>query len=134
MQVVLLAAGLGSRLGSLTETVPKALIRVGGEPLIEHALHFAARLIPTSVVVVGGFGFPQVAEEIERIRSLRVPPLELVENTSFRDGNLVSLMTARPYLVNDFLICRIDVLDHGIVVQAAVDHRTAGDEMLHDRA
>ena len=43
MQAVLLAAGLGSRLGSLTERIPKALITVGGEPLLAYAVRFAGR-------------------------------------------------------------------------------------------
>lgn len=38
MKAMILAAGVGSRLRPLTEEVPKALIEVGGRPLIEYAL------------------------------------------------------------------------------------------------
>ena len=41
MQAVLLAAGLGSRLGALTEQIPKALIAVGERPLLAYAVRFA---------------------------------------------------------------------------------------------
>jgi NDP-sugar pyrophosphorylase family protein len=41
VQVALLAAGLGSRLGALTERLPKALITVAGEPLLAYAVRFA---------------------------------------------------------------------------------------------
>lgn len=37
-QAMVFAAGLGTRLRPLTETKPKALIRVGGEPLLKHVL------------------------------------------------------------------------------------------------
>src|SRR6185369_14577717 len=106
MQVVLLAAGLGSRLGTLTERLPKALIPVAGEPLLAHAVRFAGRLGPAEIVVVGGFGFTDVAAEIAR-RQLAVT---LVENASFRDGNLLSLMAARPRLGGGggFLVMNVD--------------------------
>ena len=112
MQVVLLAAGLGSRLGELTRDIPKALISVAGKPLMFHALEFAARLRPANVLVVGGYGFPLVAQALDQGRAsnpaLAGLSIELLENTSFRDGNLVSLLTARPHISQGFLLLNVD--------------------------
>jgi choline kinase len=106
MQAVLLAAGLGSRLGALTAQIPKALITVGDEPLLAHAVRFARRAGAREVVVVGGYGFDLVATEVAR-RGLAVT---LARNDSFRDGNLVSLMTARTRVAptGDLVVMNID--------------------------
>ena len=37
-QAMIFAAGLGTRLKPLTDTMPKALVRVGGEPLLRHVV------------------------------------------------------------------------------------------------
>jgi choline kinase len=106
MQAVLLAAGLGSRLGALTERLPKALISVGNEPLLAHAVRFARAAGAGEIVVVGGYGYSLVADEV----ASRGLPVRLIENPAFRDGNLVSLTAARPHLASntELLIMNID--------------------------
>jgi CDP-L-myo-inositol myo-inositolphosphotransferase len=126
VHAVLLAAGLGSRLGALTQELPKALIAVGARPLLLHALGFVARLRPSRVVVVGGFGFPLVKEALARFRSDLT--VELVENPHFRDGNLVSLLTARPLLTEGFLVMNVDHIYRPAIAQVVageVDRVTA---------
>ncbi len=118
-----MAAGLGSRLGSLTAALPKALISVGGESLLAHGLRFAGRL-SHRIVIVGGFEFPKVAAEVERLGA----KVTLVENTRFREGNLISLMTARPQIDDDFLLMNVDHIYRpgiGDVVRPSADEVTA---------
>ena len=53
MQAMIFAAGLGTRLKPLTDTMPKALVRVGGEPLLKHVILNLKSAGFTNIVVNG---------------------------------------------------------------------------------
>lgn len=55
MNAIILAAGLGSRFGKLTENTSKTLLHVGGLPGLEHTLQFLHRNQITDVTIVTGY-------------------------------------------------------------------------------
>ena len=89
MQVIIMAAGLGSRLKDLTTATPKALIEAGGRPLIDYALAFAKAAGAKRRIVVGGFHHGDVAARVREV----APDAVIVENTEYKKGNLISMRT-----------------------------------------
>ncbi len=56
-RAVILAAGKGSRLERLAGDVPKCLVEIDGQPLLERALHaLASQGVVEAVIVVGYMG------------------------------------------------------------------------------
>jgi choline kinase len=104
MKAILLAAGLGSRLGPMTRHIPKAVIDVGQKPLILRVLKFTKQVHVNSIVVVGGYN----SQELWAV--LKDEKIHKPENPHYRQGNLYSLEAARKYLDDDFVIMNIDHL------------------------
>ncbi len=64
MVAMILAAGLGERLRPITDTVPKALVEVGGVSLLERQLQRLAEAKIETVVINLGWHGEQIAERI----------------------------------------------------------------------
>lgn len=93
MQAMIMAAGSGLRLGELTAEQPKALVRVAGRSLIDHALAFARQVGTDHRVVVGGFCFTDLRAEAHTA----APTAAVLENADHGKGNLLSLQVDEPH-------------------------------------
>ncbi|MGE5803875.1 MAG: NTP transferase domain-containing protein [Gemmatimonadota bacterium] len=103
MQAVILAAGVGSRLSTLTGGKPKCLAEIGGRPLILHQLEaLADHGIGPVLMVVG--------HEHESIRQVVGSRVEYIVNDRFRETNsLYSLWLAREWIKGPFLLLNSDL-------------------------
>lgn len=65
MQAMIFAAGMGTRLKPLTDTMPKALVRVGGKPLLRHVVE-GLKAAGTQRIVVNVHHFATQIEDYLR--------------------------------------------------------------------
>ncbi len=56
MQAVILAAGRGTRMGTLTEAMPKPMLQVAGRSLLEHKFEVLPEAVDEVILVVGYMG------------------------------------------------------------------------------
>jgi choline kinase len=110
---VILAAGVGSRLRPLTERRPKALVPLGGRPLIGHALDALAECGVRSLVVVLGHAREALAGYLATRREFDV---QCVDNPAYATTNtLASVVCAAACVDGDFLL-----LDGDLVFEPAI--------------
>jgi choline kinase len=107
MKALILAAGMGERLGALTKNTPKSLLEIGeGTTVIEYQLdQLADRGVDEAVIVVG-----YKAEQIEaKLKDYRRLAVRTVFNPFFDvSNNLVSAWMARAEMQDDFLLINGD--------------------------
>jgi len=112
---IILAAGRGSRLGALTRTRPKCLLRVGVCTLLEHQLAALARLGIERVAVVTGFA----GERVRQVGGERL--LYVVNPRSHSTNSFYSLWLTRELARDGFLLLNADVLFHPDLLARLLD-------------
>ena len=109
MKSMIFAAGLGTRLKPITDTLPKALVPVGGKPLIEHvARKLKASGIEEAVVNVHHF-----AEKVEAwIGEQDIMRMEVSDERMMLLETGGAVLHARSYLegCGQFLIHNVDII------------------------
>ncbi|MBJ84496.1 MAG: hypothetical protein CMB52_03155 [Euryarchaeota archaeon] len=97
-QVVVLAGGLGSRLGGMTKATPKSLIEVDGKPILSHILDWAhGQGCKDALILIGHLG-----EKFDGF-SHRGMNLQFVkENQPLGTGG--AIWNARQYLADEFIL------------------------------
>jgi len=105
MQLVILAAGRGSRLGEDHADRPKSLVSVGDVPYLKRQLESFRHFSFSKKNLVGGYGITFLRDFLAENN---FGDITLLENTEFLKGNLYSLATARFELTEDFFVFNAD--------------------------
>jgi NDP-sugar pyrophosphorylase family protein len=109
MRGFILAAGFGTRLKPLTDSVPKALIPVCGEPLLAHNLRI---LYNSGIFSAIGVNSHYLHEQMVRFQKDSPIPFELFYEEGKIRGTGGALDFAREFLAGDdtFLIANVDII------------------------
>ena len=122
MQAVILAAGMGKRLGELTKGNTKCMIEVGGETLISRLLHQLDKHFLSKIILVVGYQAQGLKDYLATVNIQT--PIEFVENKVYdQTNNIYSLYLAKDYLtVEDTLLFESDLIMEDAVITKLIDH------------
>ena len=122
MQAIILAAGMGKRLGELTKGNTKCMVEVGGETLIARLLRQLDKQHLSKIVLVIGYKAQELKNYLATIQIQT--PIEFVENIVYdQTNNIYSLYLAKDYLVaEDTLLFESDLIMEDAVITKLLQH------------
>ncbi len=125
MKAIILAAGVGKRLWSLTQHRPKPLIEVGGRTLLARSVEALAGMGIKQAVLVVGYRREMIQAAVGS-GACGVEVRYLV-NEAYHRGSISSLWEARSEFNQDVVIMDADVLFHREILRRLINspHRTA---------
>ena len=121
MQVVILAAGNGKRMGALTKSVPKPMLKIKGKPLLEHKINALPKEI-TEVIIVAGYRGEQIMNYFKRFFNNRKITYFFQRNLNGTGG---ALHLVRSVLGDRFFVMMGDDLYHKRDIKKLMKHNHA---------
>ena len=101
MNVIILAAGMGSRMGHLTNNEPKCFLKVDGLRLIERLIKQLREIGLMDISIVTGY----------KAKKFKFKDVNFFYNKEFKSTNMVySLMKAKKKLNDDTLVVYSDII------------------------
>ena len=131
MQALILAAGMGRRLGELTQDKTKGMVEVNGHTLLQRSLDILTSFeeIERIVIVVG-----HAAERVRRHigDSYNGRPVVYVENPDYDEtNNIYSLYLARhDFKQHDTILLESDLIFERSLVEELIDNKAEPDLIL----
>lgn len=112
MNVIITAAGMGTRLGKYTQDLPKCMLRFKGKTLLERQIETLRACGLTDISVVRGYQAEKIA----------IPDVRYYQNDDFANTNVVeSVFCAEQELKGDTLIAYSDIIYEPNVIKTIIN-------------
>jgi 1L-myo-inositol 1-phosphate cytidylyltransferase len=128
-ECLILAAGNGSRIASVSGGVPKPLVPLRGMPLLEHVMTSCLEAGITRFVIVVGYGAGLIRRWFAE-RPLDGISVTLIENPEYHKANGVSALAARGELHNPFLLLMSDHIFEPKTARRLAQQPLSDDEVI----
>ncbi len=122
MEVVILAAGISSRLRPLTNSLPKSLLKVNGKEIISHIIENALQVQPERFIIVTGY----LEDKLKNYLKNKYPEINFtfITNKLFETtNNEYSLYLALREVKKDFVLLDSDIIFHPAILNQIIDNK-----------
>jgi len=107
-KVIIIAAGKGSRLGSLTKNLPKTLLRINDKSMLDHQVDIYNKSGLTDINIIVGYQNDKFKNRCETI----------IHNEEYEKNNILeSLFCAEKIIVGDCIISYSDIIFKSRIVK-----------------
>lgn len=128
-QCLILAAGNGRRLISVSGGLPKPLVELQNKALLEHVINGVREAGIDEFVIVVGYGADAIRRWFDE-RSIDGASILLIENREYHKDNGVSVLTAKEKLHETFLLVMADHIFEPRTARALLDEPLAPGEVI----
>lgn len=108
MKAVILAGGMGTRMRPLTYVIPKAMLPIGGKPLLEHTVRYLKEYGITEVIVCVAYLKNHIIDYFKKGKDLGAK-IQYAE-ADMPLGTAGQLKTAEKYISETFLAMNGDII------------------------
>lgn len=121
MKAIILAAGIGNRLGDHAANQPKSLLKFGGKSLLKRHIEILSANHIEEITIVTGYQSDLIKAHLED----QTLPINYIYNERYTDGSIISLGCARPVILNEaeFILMDADVLYDQEMIRRLVNTR-----------
>ena len=121
MKVIILAAGIGNRLGKYSNDNPKSLLEFDGKSLLKRHVEILKELYVEEIVIITGYKSEMIVEHLNDASI----PIRFIFNERYAEGSIISLGCAYDILTNesDFILMDADVLYDDEIISRLINSK-----------
>lgn len=121
-KAIILAAGIGKRLGNLTKDIPKCLLRIDSENvLLDYSLHSLKENNIKEIIFITGFAEEKLKEHISKKWKNKFS-FQFIFNDKFADyNNVYSAYLAKDFWDDETVLLNSDIIFHPDIFKTLIE-------------